>query len=1015
MLYGKRDIDECFSAPPKEFRGAPFWAWNTRLDRERLDEQVRVFDEMGFGGFHIHSRIGLDTEYLGPEFMAEARHAHDLGLSLGMRTFLYDEDKWPSGFGAGRVTADPDYRARYLLLSPHDYPDGPFRRNAPATSRITKDGTISFISSFDIKLDDDGFLDSYTVSDDRSYGNMHLYLVVTGDTPWFNNQSYVDVMNKKAIEKFISVTHEKYREEFGSEFGKSVVSIFSDEPQFPKEERLSSSSLKEEVGLPCSDSAISIFSSLYGQSLLHSIPDIVYEGRLSKRARWCYHEALSEAFSDSFCRTIGEWCAENGLSSTGHVMAEATLDSQSRSVGDALRCYRHYSIPGIDMLADRHEYNTVKQAESGVRQWGKEGLMCEMYGVTNWDYDFRGHKSQGDWLAALGVTLRVPHLSWLSMAGEAKRDYPSPIDQHAPWHREYRLIEDNYARLNLALSDRKAICRVGVIHPIESYWTLMGPDDKTAERRKSLDDRFSFITETLLFNLIDFDFISESQIPELYDGQKGFGKASYDAILVPDPVTIRRTTLDALSSFSRYGRVAFIGNMPESIDCSESFSSDIPFTLIPNDEERIISFLECVRDVDVRGDGYLRRKDLLYSLKGDDCDRFLFIAHGRKRDRMEKSNMRVAKSQDIVITVKGEWKATLYDTFTSEIKELSASIVNGSTVITHPFYENDSLLIRLERGVPSPVLSERKRSAVSEYRVRRPDSFSLEEDNVLLLDRADAYLDGALIAEDEEILRIDDIIRGKLSLQRRSEAFPQPWLIDEDSTRHDVRLVFSFQSFAECDASLAFEMQDASVSLNGETVPPVDDGYYVDRSIRRFRIGRIRKGINEISISFPFSKKTNIEWCYLLGDFGVSLPGEDPVVIPMPEKASWGDLSRGAFAFYGGNAEYSFEAEMEKGEWILSIPSYKGSLIRVFVDGIDKGTIIWEPYEIDLGSLDGRHAITLRLYGNRYNSFGQLHNRDEFESYWGPKTWRTQGSCWSYLYRLKEYGILAEPILRVEK
>ena len=46
--------------------------------------------------------------------------------------------------------------------------------------------------------------------------------------------------------------------------------------------------------------------------------------------------------------------------------------------------------------------------------------MSELYGVTSWSFDFRRHKLQGDWQAALGITLRVPHLSWVSMKGGGK-------------------------------------------------------------------------------------------------------------------------------------------------------------------------------------------------------------------------------------------------------------------------------------------------------------------------------------------------------------------------------------------------------------------------------------------------------------------------------------------------------------------------------------------------------------------------------------------------------------------
>ena len=53
--------------------------------------------------------------------------------------------------------------------------------------------------------------------------------------------------------------------------------------------------------------------------------------------------------------------------------------------------------------------------------------MSEEYGVTNWSLIFVSFKFQGDWQAALGITLRVPHLSMMSMEGEAKRDFPASI------------------------------------------------------------------------------------------------------------------------------------------------------------------------------------------------------------------------------------------------------------------------------------------------------------------------------------------------------------------------------------------------------------------------------------------------------------------------------------------------------------------------------------------------------------------------------------------------------------
>ena len=155
------------------------------------------------------------------------------------------------------------------------------------------------------------------------------------------------------------------------------------------------------------------------------------------------------------------------------------MSSQTRYVGEAMLSYAGFQIPGIDILCDRREFTTAKQAQSAVHQFDREAMASELYGVTNWDYDFRGHKLQGDWQAALGVTLRAPHLAWTSMEGEAKRDYPASIFYQSPWYQEYRMIEDYFARIASVMSRGKALVKIGVIHPIETCWLLWGTEEKT--------------------------------------------------------------------------------------------------------------------------------------------------------------------------------------------------------------------------------------------------------------------------------------------------------------------------------------------------------------------------------------------------------------------------------------------------------------------------------------------------------------------------------------------------------
>jgi hypothetical protein len=68
-------------------------------------------------------------------------------------------------------------------------------------------------------------------------------------------------------------------------------------------------------------------------------------------------------------------------------MVEEPLTGQSGLAGDAMRSLQYFQIPGIDLLADRLEFMTAKQAQSAAHQAGRIGVMSELYGVTGWGFE----------------------------------------------------------------------------------------------------------------------------------------------------------------------------------------------------------------------------------------------------------------------------------------------------------------------------------------------------------------------------------------------------------------------------------------------------------------------------------------------------------------------------------------------------------------------------------------------------------------------------------------------------
>lgn len=88
MLYPKNQTSklakELFENPSSEYRGTPFWAWNGKLNNEKLGEQIQNFKKMGLGGFHMHVRTGMDSPYLDDEFMGYIRHCVEIAKDENM-------------------------------------------------------------------------------------------------------------------------------------------------------------------------------------------------------------------------------------------------------------------------------------------------------------------------------------------------------------------------------------------------------------------------------------------------------------------------------------------------------------------------------------------------------------------------------------------------------------------------------------------------------------------------------------------------------------------------------------------------------------------------------------------------------------------------------------------------------------------------------------------------------------------------------------------------------------------
>lgn len=1045
-----------FTDPPAVYRGTPFWAWNTALDAEELKRQMDGFREMGFGGAHLHVRDGLQIPYLSDEFMEIVRSTVEHCSDTGMLAWLYDEDRWPSGFAGGLVTRDHQYRARRLVLTRK--PAGPAQSGtlyAAWHCVWNPDGTLAACLRLDTEAAETALTAAIAAADpdetaalgsnfermDRDVatrdvlpaeGEVYAFHIVEPDNPRFNNEAYVDSLNPEAIRRFIEITYERYREVVGGHFGTTCPAIFTDEPQFSRKNRLATAADTTPVTIPWSDDFPEDFRRRYGRDLLERLPEYAWDlpgGEVSE-LRWQIHDFIAERFAAAFADTVGGWCEANGLPLTGHMMEEPTLTSQTAALGDCMRSYRSFTIPGIDMLCDRIELTTAKQCQSAVHQYGREGMLSELYGVTNYDFDFRGYKLQGDWQAALGVTVRVPHLAWVSMLGVAKRDYPPPIGEQSPWHVDWPLIEDHFSRVNIALTRGRPVVRIAVVHPVESLWLLWGPGDRNLDRIQSFEEQFESLTGLLLTSQLDFDFIAESLLPDLVrepdmSGRFRVGEKGYDVVLVPEVLTLRGSTVRELAKFRRAGgEVLVLGPEPELIDAkpasatpdlardlAELYAGQTP---LPVERAALGRRLASWRELELRRSDGARSTDHITQLREEACGtRWLFIARGTRVALPD-----LTPPADYLLRLRGAWRVTLFDTADGSSRPLAAGLDpadRGWTAVDCRLASHDSLLLCLEPAedlaiyVPRPAVR-------ADWKAARIVSGSLEverlDPNVVLLDRFAAELEDGEVLEAEDLRLLDARLRARFAWH---DAAAQPWVVQETARLERIRLRTVIRSTIAAPVELALErVADSRVWLNGMEAGRTVLGHFVDRAIERIRLGVLEPGENVLELEVPFGKRVTLENAYLLGDFAVELHGPVPLVTRRDLPLGRGDLVQQGLPFYGGSIRYRFAIESDGRPLRLGLIRYRAPLVRVFVDGERHGEIVYSPYRVELeGLTPGRHTIELEIPGNNHNSFAPLHFAIDHVPWAGPPAWTPPRGAHTDSYVLKPFGILDEPLVDV--
>ncbi len=514
----------------RPYRAIPFWSWNGQLEPDELIRQIHWMNQNGMGGFFIHARSGLKTEYMSDAWMHCVEVCAQEAEKLGMDAWIYDENGWPSGFAGGKLLACEEDRDQYILSK-----TGAFDPNATVSYLLTENALIR-------------------TSEACAAGEyLNLYIQTASST--------ADILNPEVVSKFLALTHDKYQERFGTRFREKIRGFFTDEPQYQR------------WHTPYTRMIAKAFREQYNEDVLDRLGLLFVEKAGYRGFRYRYWKTMQELMLHGFAEKVFTWCEENKVLLTGHYVEESSLGNQLMCCGGCMPFYAYLHIPGIDWLGkDTDNELPARQLNSVAQQLGKKHVLTETFGCCGWEVTPAELRRIAGFQYACGVNLMCQHLVPYQEYGSRKHDYPAHYSPVNPWVRDgFKDFNDYFTSLGWLLANSKETVNVAVLHPMRSaYFDYKRELESEGFGIAVLDQQLRKDCRVLSGANIAYHFLDETLLAKYgftERGRIGCGRCRYDYLVLPHLLTMDQTTEALLRDYVHQGgKVLLLGGKPEFLE-----------------------------------------------------------------------------------------------------------------------------------------------------------------------------------------------------------------------------------------------------------------------------------------------------------------------------------------------------------------------------------------------------------------------------------------------------------------
>jgi len=335
------------------------------------------------------------------------------------------------------------------------------------------------------------------------------------------------------VGSFLHLVHDRYAEALEEHFGKTVLGIFTDEP-----DKLGR---RHKKGVhPWTWGLEGWLADTLGYDFVPHLPALWDDAAPdAARHRADFHRAMDLRLREAYYAPYQAWCEAHGVALTGHPAGPMDMGT-----------LKHFHIPGQDIVwryiepyqdksLEGPQSTMAKCSASAQVNYHRARNANECFGAYGWEFTYEEMRWITNWLLVRGVNLLMPHAFYYSVRDKRRDERPPDVGPNNTWWDGYRGYADYCRRLCWMLAEGAQVCAVAVLGtPTQLPWKA---------------------ARVLFERQWDFNYLdTEALLREAEVSPAGIrlGAMHYQALVVEDGVGLDEAVLARLEPLLEAGRVA---------------------------------------------------------------------------------------------------------------------------------------------------------------------------------------------------------------------------------------------------------------------------------------------------------------------------------------------------------------------------------------------------------------------------------------------------------------------------